>query len=235
MSHKTFSNIVCNVLIFLAICFIILICFYSGVRYTFLDDVNTPISMGDPDSSKVALMFNVYQGSENIPYILDTLASYGFTATFFVGGSWAAANEELLLRILSEGHEIGNHGFYHKDMAKCNEKTNIAEIKNCNDIVLALTGYKITLFAPPSGSYSSTTLNAAESLSMKTIMWTRDTIDWRDHDEKVITERALKYASGGDLVLMHPTKETAEALTTICKELLKKGLVARTVSEVIGE
>ena len=179
-------------------------------------------------------MFNVYQGSEYIEDILATLEAFGFKATFFVGGSWAAANEPLMKRMLAKGHELGNHGFYHKDMAKCDEKTNLAEIKNCNDIVLALTGFEITLFAPPSGSYSSTTIEAAEKLSMKTIMWTRDTIDWRDKDSAIITSRALKNLSAGDLVLMHPTKDTLKALSEICKKIAESGLTASTVSEVIA-
>ncbi len=235
MSYKTFSNIVCNVLIFLAICFIIILCFYSGVRYAFIDNSVYPISIGNTFSNKVSLMFNVYQGSEYIPDILDTLKAYGFTATFFVGGSWALANESLMKRILSEGHEIGNHGFTHKDMAKCDKETNLREIKNCNDVVLALTGYEIKLFAPPSGSYSDITLLSASELSMKTIMWTRDTIDWRDHDENVIYSRAVKNISGGDLILMHPTKDTASALPRICEEILRRNLSAKTVGEVIGE
>lgn len=235
LSHKTFINIVFNVLIFLAICIIIFLCFYSGEWYAFSGNSYAPIYVGNTDKPKVALMFNVYQGSEYIPQILDTLKAYGFTATFFVGGSWAAANEDLLNRMLSEGHEIGNHGFSHKDLGRSDMEANLNEISNCNDIVLALTGFQIKLFAPPSGSYSDITLKVANSLSLKTVMWTKDTIDWRDHDSNVIYDRATKNICGGDLVLMHPTKETLKALPNICEELVRKALTARTVSEVIGE
>ena len=234
MPYKTFSNIICNVLIFLAICFIIFVCFYSGDRYVFADTSASPIYKGNESSRGVALMFNVYQGSEYIPSILDTLDEYGFKATFFVGGCWAAANEPLMREILSRGHEIGNHGFYHKDMAHLSEEKNVDEIKNCNDLILALTGYEITLFAPPSGSFSEKTLSAAKSLGMTTIMWTKDTIDWRDKDKNVIYKRATSGLSAGDLILMHPTKATAEALDDICKEIIFKKLAALTVSEVIG-
>lgn len=38
-------------------------------------------------------MFNVYQGSEYVEAILDTLSERGAKATFFVGGSWADDNQ----------------------------------------------------------------------------------------------------------------------------------------------
>jgi peptidoglycan/xylan/chitin deacetylase (PgdA/CDA1 family) len=43
------------------------------------------------------------------PMILDVLSRYRARATFFVIGERIGGNEELIHRILSEGHELGNH------------------------------------------------------------------------------------------------------------------------------
>lgn len=43
------------------------------------------------------------------PQILDILAQYGAKATFFPSGSHIAGHEEILRRILREGHALGNH------------------------------------------------------------------------------------------------------------------------------
>src|SRR5262245_56885193 len=48
--------------------------------------------------------------------ILDTLASTGVRATMFVQGRWAEAYPELVQRIASDGHLIGNHSHYHVRM-----------------------------------------------------------------------------------------------------------------------
>ena len=64
-------------------------------------------------------------------------------------------------------------------------------------------------------------------------MWSLDTIDWRDKDVSLIVKRATEKACGGDLILMHPTKETLEALPTIIDKLLLKGLTVAKVSEVL--
>jgi peptidoglycan-N-acetylglucosamine deacetylase len=43
------------------------------------------------------------------PMILDVLSRYRARATFFVMGESIRGNEELIHRMLSEGHELGNH------------------------------------------------------------------------------------------------------------------------------
>ena len=71
----------------------------------------------------------------------------------------------------------------------------------------------------------------ATELGYKTIMWTRDTIDWRDKDQELIYNRAIKDAKGGDLILMHPTACTLEALEKIIINLQEQGFELTTVSE----
>ena len=93
----------------------------------------------------------------------------------------------------------------------------------------------MNLFAPPSGAYSKTTVEVASNLGYQTIMWTRDTIDWRDKDADLIYSRAVKDAKGGDLVLMHPTEKTLEALENIIITLQEKGLKVTTVSDTLSE
>jgi peptidoglycan/xylan/chitin deacetylase (PgdA/CDA1 family) len=68
---------------------------------------------------------------------------------------------------------------------------------------------------------------------MKTVLWSRDTIDWRDKDENIIYKRATDGVKGGELILMHPNKETANALGDILTYYAAQGLTAVTVSENI--
>ena len=89
----------------------------------------------------------------------------------------------------------------------------------------------MTLFAPPSGAYGKAALAACETLNMKTILWSRDTIDWRDKNASLIYSRATKNIKGGEFVLMHPMKETADALDDILTYYETCSLRAVTVSE----
>ncbi|MBQ7227401.1 MAG: polysaccharide deacetylase family protein [Clostridia bacterium] len=184
-------------------------------------------------TDSVGLMFNVYSGSEFLPDILETLSSNGAKATFFVGGTWAEKNETMLKEIVAGGHEIGNHGYLHRDHDKLNKQGNRDEISLTHKLVRSICGYEMTLFAPPSGAYSTVTVDVAEELGYKTIMWSKDTIDWRDHDTHLITERATKDVVGGDLILMHPTANTAEALPEIVNKIKSNNLNLAVVSDVL--
>lgn len=189
---------------------------------------------GSPTSGGVSLMFNVYENTAVVEKILDTLSIYNAKATFFVGGCWADDNKQTLIRILQEGHELGNHGYFHKDHKKLSEEANLEEIKNNHEVVKALCGKEMNLFAPPSGSFSTTTLKVAEKLGYKTIMWTKDTIDWRDSDIDTLYNRATKNLTAGDFILMHPKEHTAVVLNRILNYLNKIGLKAITVSDCLG-
>ena len=164
---------------------------------------------GNRDSAYVSLMFNVYWGTEYIAPILDTLEEYGVQATFFIGGSWADDHADALRSIAERGHELGNHGYFHKSQDGISYEANLEEIR---------------------GAYGENTVRAAEELGYKTILWSKDTIDWRDHDVSLILERATKEVTGGDLILMHPTAETAQALPAVLERLRVLGLEQVPVS-----
>ncbi len=173
------------------------------------------IYSGDKNKAEVCIMFNVYGGTEYIPDILATLKKHDVKVTFFVGGCWVAKNEDVFLKIIADGHEIGSHGYFHKDHAKLDYEGNYNEIFVTHKLVKELAGIEMNLFAPPSGSFDSLTLKVADKLNYTTIMWSKDTIDWRDHDVNKIYSRATKNVKNGDFVLMHPTKHTAAALDKI--------------------
>ncbi len=179
----------------------------------------------------VSLMFNVYWGTEEVYKILDTLKAHGAVATFFIGGCWADDNVACLRDIHAAGHEIGNHGYFHKDHAKLSLEQNQKEIADCNRFIELSIGYTPTLFAPPSGAYGESTLAAARALQMKTVLWSKDTIDWRDKNASLIYTRATKNVKRGDFILLHPMTATASALGDILKYYEKNSLKTVTVSQ----
>ena len=185
----------------------------------------------DDSSENVSLMFNVYWGTDEVYRILCILSEYDAKATFFIGGCWADDNVDCLKAIYEAGHEIGNHGYFHKDHTQLSAGSNQREINECNRFIELAIGVKPTLFAPPSGAYNADTVGAASSLGMSTILWSKDTIDWRDRNAALIYSRATKNIRGGDFILMHPMKETADALPDILKFYQKSGLKSVTVSQ----
>ena len=216
------------VLIFIAL-IAVAIPFSSSVSTTVNPDV---IYSGDTTQNKVSFMINVYWGTEYIEDMLDVLDVYNVKTTFFVGGSWFAKNVDMAKEIYKRGHEIGNHGYNHND--KISAQQNYDEIHKTHLLVKANLGIEMDLFAPPSGAFNDVTVDTAKSLNYKTIMWTHDTIDWRDKDTDLIVKRATKNLSNGDLILMHPTKNTLEALPLILAYSQNNGFETTTVSKTLG-
>ena len=191
----------------------------------------TAIYNGNREKNNVSLMFNVYENTKVVNEILDCLKEHQVKATFFVGGCWADDNGKALVRIVSENHELANHGYFHKDHKKLDYSANKQEIELTGAIIKALSGYEPTLFAPPSGSFSDLTLECATELNYKVIMWSKDTIDWRDSNQNLLFERATKNPENGDLILMHPKEHTLKVLPKIISFYKNMGFNLVTVSE----
>lgn len=187
--------------------------------------------IGNEQGDGVSLMFNVYWGTDEVYEILNILDKHGAKSTFFIGGCWADDNVDCLKEIVRRGHEIGNHGYFHKDHSKFNETQNTEEISRCNQFISLATGVQPVLFAPPSGAYNQSCLQAAKALGMKTVLWSKDTIDWRDKDSALILKRATEGVRGGALVLMHPMAATVDALDGILNYYKQQNLRAVTVTE----
>ena len=188
---------------------------------------------GNENSQGVSLMFNVYWGTDEVYQILDILKEYQAKATFFIGGCWADDNVDCLRAIFADGHEIGNHGYFHKEHKNLNLLQNEKEISECNRFIQLTLGETPHLFAPPSGAYNESTILACKALGMKTVLWSKDTIDWRDKDASLIYTRATNNIKSGDFILMHPMKETVDALSDILKYYKNNQLKVITVSENI--
>lgn len=229
-----FIHIIANVVIVAAVGLLVLGSF-AGMGVITASVSGNAIYRGNETQKRVTFMFNVYWGTEYIEGILDTLDAYNVKTTFFIGGSWADDNNTLLKEIVARGHEIGSHGYHHRDHSKLSIKENEQEIEVTGRLIKAVTGIEPSLFAPPSGAIGTNMFNVCESLGYKVIMWSKDTIDWRDKDSNLVYKRAVKNLQNGDLVLMHPTAHTLAALSDILKYVSDSGFKAVTVTENITE
>ena len=233
MKAKTFVNVVANIVIVTMVATIGALTLSGITVGAFADKEDSPIYCGK-STDGVSMMINVYWGTEYIDQILDIFERYDCKATFFIGGCWAVKYPEVLAKIAEKGHELGNHGYFHKQHSTLTAEQNKTEILSCEKVVWQLVGVRTELFAPPSGDFNKKTLEASEKLGYKTIMWSRDTIDWRDKSADVVYERATKNTKPGELILMHPTSHTLQALKNIVQYYKDKNIKLITVGQNIG-
>lgn len=206
--------------------------FYNKADETFNIDIHYK---GNIDEKVVAFACNVDWGNEYIPPMLEVFQNNNIKITFFVTGKWAEKNPDILRDIYEKGHEIGNHGYNHIDYDKISYEKNKEEIVRSNDIIKNIINFEPTYFAPPSGAYNDNTIRAAKDLNYDIIMWSIDTIDWRDDSNKEkITSRVVDKIHNSAIVLMHPTEETLKALPNIISSLTNSGYKIGRISDVIS-
>ncbi|WP_122638178.1 MULTISPECIES: polysaccharide deacetylase family protein [unclassified Romboutsia] len=197
--------------------------------FNFNDLADLPYERGTKaNSGYVAITCNVDLGWEDeyIESILDTLKKEDANITFTITGKWAENKKELLQRMISEGHEVGSHGYKHLDYAKLSYEENLEQMKKAESIIEEITNQEIKFFQAPAGSFGEGTIKAAKELGYTTFKWDVDTIDWkyREEPDVIINRVNKKEIKDGSIVLIHPTKATTQCLDDIISIIRGKGL-----------
>ncbi|GIO22013.1 polysaccharide deacetylase family protein [Oceanobacillus sp. J11TS1] len=195
----------------------------------------SPIYRGHPKKEMVSLLINVSWGEAYIPEMLQILKDNQVKATFFIEGKWAQNNANMVKMIEEEGHLIGNHAYNHPDMKALGNKDAYTQIEETNQILKTITGKQPKWFAPPSGSYKEETVQTAAELEMETILWTVDTIDWKNPSVSVMVNRIENNVHPGAMILMHPTQATANGLEQMINVIKEKGYKIGTVESLLSE
>lgn len=106
------------------------------------------IHSGGAHPNQVALTFDDGPDPEWTPQILDILKKEKVSATFFVVGERAESEPGLILRILEEGHELGNHTFTHPNLSKTSEGQIRLELNATQRLLEGITGRSLLFFVP---------------------------------------------------------------------------------------
>lgn len=200
-----------------------------------LDDLGAqPIYRGNPGKPMVSFMINVAWGNEYIVPMLDILDQEKVKATFFLDGSWLSKNRELAQEIQKRGHEIENHAYTHPNMSTLSRERAIMEIDKTKKLLKSTLGVDNRWFAPPSGDFDQETVEIARELGLKTVLWTLDTVDWRNPSPESVVAKITSKAEPGTLVLMHPTSSSSRALRGMIRGIRAKGLELGTVSQTLS-
>jgi len=196
-----------------------------------------PCRRHENSERKIALTFDDGPHPTYTAEILDILEEYGIKATFFVIGSNCEAHPEVLRRAIRDGHEIGNHTYSHPHLTKIKEEKLTREVEKTESVLFELGAYRTRLFRPPEGVYSETVSKTVAAFGYIPILWTVDTEDWRLPPAKTIAETVLSHTEPGVIILCHDyvsgKSKTPDALRIFIPELLRRGYVFVTVSELL--
>ncbi|MGL4362242.1 MAG: delta-lactam-biosynthetic de-N-acetylase [Cellulosilyticaceae bacterium] len=181
--------------------------------------------LGSSDSKNIYLTFD--EGYENgyTSTILDILKKTGVKAVFFVTSPYIDSNEDLIKRMVNEGHIVANHTKRHKSMPSLTSdpesfKTELSDVANKYK---SLIGHDMPLlFRPPMGQYSQKSLAMTQSLGYKTIFWSFAYKDFDVNDQPspdTAKQLILNNLHDNAILLLHAVSKTN---TVILEEVITK-------------
>lgn len=183
------------------------------------------------DKSKKMIALTFDDGPNyNTSKVIDVLNKYDIKATFFVLGSRAINNKNILKKMADSGMEIGNHTYNHLLLTKYDENKIRSEIEDTSEVIYSATKKRTKLLRP---SYGSVNNKIKKVANMPIIIWDIDTLDWKYHNSKRITSRVVNKVRDGDIILMHDIYSASlNALSNIIPILQDNGYEFVTIDEL---
>ena len=204
--------------------------------YTKVLDDYDGIYAGNSDKKVIYLTFD--EGYENgyTGAILDTLKEKDCPATFFVTKPYVKQNQELVKRMIDEGHIVGNHTVNHPSMPEVLDDEKLkTEVMGLHDYMKDLFDYEMEYLRPPKGEYSERTVAISKDLGYKTVLWSSAYDDW-DVNKQDRLEYAKKmivnYVHNGCVMLLHAvSKDNTALLGEVIDELRGRGYEFKSLDE----
>ena len=171
----------------------------------------------DTDEKILYLTFDAGYENGNTPAILDALKKHQAPAVFFAVGNFIKDNPDLIKRMITEGHIVGNHTMTHPDMSQISSMESFQkELEGVEELYTSATGEPMTKFyRPPRGVYSTENLSMAKELGYSTFFWSLAYVDWiqeQQPSKEEAFQKLIPRIHPGAIVLLHNTSSTNAAI-----------------------
>lgn len=193
--------------------------------------IHAKITERDPEGKMlVALTFDDGPSGETTPRLLDILKEKSVPATFFMLGMRAAAYPDVVRRVKAEGHEVASHTMYHQNLITLAPEAVAADIAEAKATMAGILGGEPGLIRPPYGNYDGM---VAGLVGTPMILWSVDTLDWKNKDVGAIISTAMGQVHDGAVILMHDIYPTSvDSIPGLVDSLRASGYEFVTVSEL---
>lgn len=171
--------------------------------------VGGPVLRGVSDTRHVALTFDDGPDVTSTPRFLAVLEALDVRATFFVLGRHLG-DGALVREMAARGHEVGVHGWDHRATLVHAPRRLADDVRRTRDLVEDLTGTPVVWYRPPYGLVTSTSLWAARSAGLRTVLWSAWGRDWElGASASSVTALVRHQLRPGGTVLLHDSDRTS--------------------------
>ena len=183
------------------------------------------------ETKYVALTFDDGPKEGTTDRLLDGLQEQGASATFFLVGEQAAITQDLVKRIQTEGHQVGNHTWSHVRLEGKNSSALLEEIEHNERLLSEILGGENYWLRPPYGVIAP---EIETQVTVPLIKWSVDPRDWESRDTDRIVEAVLESVEPNSIILLHDIyPASVDAALELVEILQKEGYLFVTVEELL--
>lgn len=153
--------------------------------------------------NRIALTFDDGPDGASTPLFLRVLEQSRVRATFFLLGNMLDRDPCLGRELVSAGHEVGVHGWEHRNPLWQSPAATYTDIARTRDLVASVTGVLPVWYRPPYGVLTAAALLACRRLNLVPRLWTTWGRDWDSRSPESIWQTITKDLDGGGTVLLH--------------------------------
>ena len=185
-----------------------------ALRYNWLRFLFPSLTWQGKKKNTLYLTFDDGPHPEVTPRVLEILATYNIKATFFCVGKNVEEFPNVFNQITAQGHDIGNHTYFH-DKGWCTRSDEYLK-----SIQLANKVLDTPLFRPPYGQMKFSLVPALRKQGMRIVMWS-----WlsRDYNSSVSNKQIIQSAQqikGGDILVFHDSDKTKHRIDQLLREII---------------
>jgi peptidoglycan/xylan/chitin deacetylase (PgdA/CDA1 family) len=211
----------------------------AGVAFHGSGVFGRPVQSFDTSRPEVAITIDDGPDPQSTPALLDLLDSHGQRATFFVLGSRAQAQPELLGAMSRRGHQVENHSLKHAYTTPFLTPRKLAkELAQASEIIQAATGRAPRYFRPPVGLLSPRVVRAARLAGLQLVGWSGTARDGAATTEARALARLQRALVPGAVLVLHdhrdggPPALSVTLLPRLLDLLAARGLRSVTLDEL---
>lgn len=193
------------------------------------------VCSGSTTEKAIALTFDDGPEPRHTEKILDVLKQNEIHAAFFFIGHKMEQHPEIVMRVVNEGHIIGNHSYsHHRYFDLFPRQKMMEELQRTNNIAERITGKKLKFFRPPYGVTTPVLAKAIHTLGFATIGWNIRSLDTIVKDPSRLLDRISQRLRSGGVLLLHDTAPvTQQSLQTIIDRISQQGYYFARLDQLI--
>ncbi|PZD72091.1 Peptidoglycan-N-acetylmuramic acid deacetylase PdaC [Acaryochloris thomasi RCC1774] len=185
---------------------------------------------GNPERKEIALTFDDGPHPKYTLQLLEALAEYQVTASFFWLGVCVERAPQVAQAVYEQGHWLGLHGYTHRSFPRMKGEQLLQDLGRTRDAIASICNIDPSTLRdvrPPNGVFTPSTLSRLKLGGYRPVMWSVVPVDWVCPGVELVTQRVVEQTQNGSIIVLHDGlcggQDVAQSVRQLVPQLLDQG------------